>query len=467
VILAFTAALAIVVLDHTSLRAAPRANATELTALWQGDVLEVRGESAGYLKVYDQRRERGGFVASDAARPIELSETGASELLAVLRFLSETPGSEALGISYGAAYLKAASPRALTAEPFDDIARMAERLADHASGSSSHLANFAEHLEGVQQFGIHMRSFERGGRMQVCYDGELFHRVLAASGATAEQRAHAALGLTRPDCVDPDLGPRPRALLDEDRRQLLDQIEDRSLSPVTEGRLHARRAAIWSSTAFERARRGEPSAASAGRAMAELLATRAADLGDDRKAEYLDALLRVSAIRWARQETAPRTDPLVLKAEPGEPGQTCVTLQDLRRPGAGPLARRCTYGIVWLGSAQAIAQGQALVLGVQPLESWRELWIFRPKSATWTIDILSPGSDDPEQGYVDFAGYAPESRRLLIAREVKAHGRVQRRFEELRLDDLALVRQASTPDLLRDFNRWQDAAWRRDSLALH
>jgi hypothetical protein len=30
-----------------------------------------------------------------------------------------------------------------------------------------------------------------------------------------------------------------------------------------------------------------------------------------------------------------------------------------------------------------------------------------------------------------------------------------------------LVRQASTPELLRDFGRWQDVAWRRDTLALH
>src|SRR5205085_8429189 len=46
-------------------------------------------------------------------------------------------------------------------------------------------------------------------------------------------------------------------------------------------------------------------------------------------------------------------------------------------------------------------------------------------------------------------------------------GGFRRRFEEMRLDDLALVRLASTPELLRDFGRWQDVAWRRDTLALH
>jgi hypothetical protein len=55
----------------------------------------------------------------------------------------------------------------------------------------------------------------------------------------------------------------------------------------------------------------------------------------------------------------------------------------------------------------------------------------------------------------------------LIARELKNRGRFQRRFEELRLDDLALAREASSPDMLRDFGRWQDVAWRRDTLSLH
>jgi len=30
-----------------------------------------------------------------------------------------------------------------------------------------------------------------------------------------------------------------------------------------------------------------------------------------------------------------------------------------------------------------------------------------------------------------------------------------------------LVRQASAPELLRAFGRWQDVNWRRDTLALH
>src|SRR5882724_10665498 len=462
--LALAATLAIVVQDHAALRAAPRSSATELTRLWQGDVLEVRGEHAGYLKVYDHRRERGGYLRGDAARPVELSEAAAPELLAVLRFLRESPGSEALGISYGAAYLKAVPSRAITAEPFDAIAKMAERLADQASGSNDHLADFAPHLEVVEQFGVRMRNFEHNGRMRVCYDGELFHRVLTLPGAHPEERAHAALGLTRPDCIDPELGPVPRISVDTERSQLLDQVKDSGLNAMTRSRLHARRAGVWASLAFDQDRRREPAGAAAERALAELLAVHADDLGDDRRLEYVDAVLRVSAIRWAGALPAPQPGPLTLSAAPGDPGQTCVALEDAHRPRAA-IIRRCTYGMVRMASIQAIPQGPAVVLAVQPLESWRELWVFHERAGSWTIDVISPGLDNPEEGYVDFAGYAPGTRRLLIAREVKDHGRFRRSFEELRLDDLALVRQASRPDLLRDFGRWQDITWRRDTLA--
>jgi hypothetical protein len=467
VILALTATLAIVVQDHAALRAAPRAGATELTRLWQGDVLEVRGEHAGYLKVYDYRRERGGYLRGDAARPFELTATAAPDLLAVLRFLRETPGSEALGISYGAAYLKAVAAQATTAEPFDAIAQMAERLADQASGSTDHLADFAPHLEVVEQFGVRMRSFERNGRMRVCYDGDLFRRVLTLPGAQPEERAHAVLGLTRPDCIDPDLGPVARTSIDTERARLLEQVKDGELTAMTRSRLHARRAGVWAALAYARDRRGEPTGAAAERALAELLAVHPDDLGDDRRPEYVDAVLRVSAIRWAGALPAPQPGPLTLRLAPGDPGQTCIVLEDAHRPRAAALIRRCTYGIVRMASIQAIPQGPAVVLAVQPLEGWRELWVFHERAGSWTIDVLSPGLDNPEEGYVDFAGYAPGTRRLLIAREVKDRGRFRRSFEELRLEDLALVRQASSPELLRDFGRWQDVAWRRDTLALH
>ena len=79
---ALAATLAIVVQDHTSLRSAPQSSSAELTTLWQGDVLEIRGEREGYLKVYNYRRERGGYIKSGSARQVGLTETDAAELLA-------------------------------------------------------------------------------------------------------------------------------------------------------------------------------------------------------------------------------------------------------------------------------------------------------------------------------------------------------------------------------------------------
>jgi hypothetical protein len=465
-LLAIAAALAIVAQDRTPLRAAPRPQALELTQLMQGEVLEVRDERAGYLRVYSYHRERGGYVKSDGVRPLAVGESDAPALLAILRFLREGRGAEALGISYGAAYLRAAPASALTAEPFDAIATMAERLADAASLAGGRHTDALAHLEVIQQFGIRTRSFERNGRLQVCYDGELLHRVLSMPQASAEERAHAVLGLTRPECVDPALGVALRAAQDAESTALLDTLDERRLSPLTRSRLHARRAAIWSARAYEEARGGRPAAAAAQRAMAELLAVHPGDLGEERRGEYLDALLRVGAIRWGAATVLPSSGPLILTARPGAPGQTCVVLAATQRPAAA-LVQRCTYGIVWMASAQSIAQGAALVLAVQPLEAWRELWVFHTGEGGWTVDVLAPGVDDPEEGYVEFAGFAPRSGRLLIARESREHGRFRRRFEELRLTDLLPVKQASSPELLADFGRWQDVAWRRDTLALH
>ena len=118
----------------------------------------------------------------------------------------------------------------------------------------------AAHLDVVQQFGIHMRTFERDGRMQTCYDGEMFRRVLSVARADAEQRARAALALTRPDCIDPALAVTLRVTLDEERARLLDQIDERALGAMLRGRLHARRAAVWAALAYTQARRAQPPA---------------------------------------------------------------------------------------------------------------------------------------------------------------------------------------------------------------
>src|SRR5262249_10158382 len=105
--------LAIVTQDQTQLRAAPKVSAQAQAFLAQGEALEVRGERLDFLQVYDYRRERGGFVRANLVKRLSLTPEQAPELLAVVRFLRETPGSESLGIAYGAAYVQAASAETL------------------------------------------------------------------------------------------------------------------------------------------------------------------------------------------------------------------------------------------------------------------------------------------------------------------------------------------------------------------
>jgi hypothetical protein len=120
-------ALAIVTQDNASLRAAPSGGAAQHAQLAAGDLLEVRGERLDFLQVYDHRRERAGFVRATQVRALAASEAEAPQLIAVVRFLRDTPGAEALGIAYVAAYLKAAPAQAIGAEPFDALGMMAAR----------------------------------------------------------------------------------------------------------------------------------------------------------------------------------------------------------------------------------------------------------------------------------------------------------------------------------------------------
>jgi hypothetical protein len=53
-----------------------------------------------------------------------------------------------------------------------------------------------------------------------------------------------------------------------------------------------------------------------------------------------------------------------------------------------------------------------------------------------------------------------------VAREASVEGGVQRAFEVVRTDTLATVKKASRPASLTAFRRWQDAAWKRETLML-
>lgn len=468
-------ALAIVAQDQIALRAAPRENAAQQVALWAGDSLEVRAEKGDYLQVWDHRRERGGYVRASTLRRISLEPERAAELLAVLRFLKDTPGSEALGIAYAAAYLRAAPAASIDGEVFAALGAMAERLAQRGSGlAGKNGAQVAAQLEVAAAYGVAMRSVEQDGQVRLCYEGEAFRRVLAVPG-TAQHKAQAALALTRHECVSLLLTPEERLQHDLWRVEVLDRVETQSLTPLWRHRLNLRRAGVWASLAHQLARRPqtktETVALAGTRAVEALAAVDREALAEADLSSYSEAALRVGASRWAAEagaEPVGKLPPnrLALRLAPGKPGETCVLLVDAKHDVQAPLLKRCTYGVVWPASAEANARGSALALAVQPLDTWRELWMFRLKPGGWTVDVLPPAARDPGLGYVEFAGWSKHKEHLLAAREVKLGARYKRSFEVLSLRTLGTVREAQTPDALSEFYRGQSANWKSRTVAL-
>jgi hypothetical protein len=467
--------LAIVAQDHAPLRVAARDTAQQEALLLQGEVLEVRGQRDEYLQVYDHRLERGGYVRAWQLRSLDTSREAAPALLSVTRFLRDTPGSEALGIAYAAAYLKAAPSEAIDAESFDAIGTMAERLAargglrDARSGDAS----LAEHLLVVGELGVTMKTIERAGEVELCYDGDAFKRVLGVP-ATPLQRAHAALSLTRHDCVDPSLAPAERLAFDQWRAQVLDAVALTDLPDYVAARIHMRRAVLWAAIAFEQARRGVAAQAAGERAINELAVVARHALPDADASTYADAALRVGASRWAalappdtpNTATAANRAGLSISTEPGETGQTCVLLHDAHDPGHPTLLRRCTYGIVWSASASPALQSTGLALAVQMTDTWRELWLFHESAGGWIVDVVPPSASGPDLGYLEFAGWVPGGQEILLAREAVVGGRIRHSFEVMRVSSLEIEHQADNVALLSAFGRWQDRAWAHQTVSL-
>ena len=186
---------------------------------------------------------------------------------------------------------------------------------------------------------------------------------------------------------------------------------------------------------------------------------------------YSDAAIRVGTSRWAAvavtSETAAKVPAkLSIATTPGQPGETCIHLLDAKHDISKPLLTRCTYGIVWTASATANREGSALALAVQPLDTWREMWVFRQGPEGWSVDVVPPGMGSPNLGYIEFAGWVPGNKQMLAAREIKTEGRYKQSFETLRMTDLAVERWADKPGSLTAFYRWQDPSWKGQTVSL-
>ncbi|MDB5859778.1 MAG: hypothetical protein JWQ76_3467 [Ramlibacter sp.] len=469
-------ATAIVTTDHAVLRASPREAAPQQAQLWQGEVLEVRGERLDYLQVWDHRRERGGFVKASQVKRTGLTAAEAPELLAVLRFIREAPGAEALGIGVAAAWLQAAPAEAVRgaegSEALEALGTLADRLAQRATNGGAAgkaaPATVSAHLEVAARYGIKFTSYEQDGRMRICYEGEAFRRVLAMA-SQPRQQARAALALTQPECTDPALPPRQLHELNTWRAAVLDRVDTSGLPGYLKNKIALRRVAVWSTVAYGQARVGEGGETAAQRALTELASVQRGELLEEDQAGYNDAAMRANASRWAAvapSEAAPLSARPGIVTVAGQPGETCVLLVDARHDGARPLARRCTYALVWPQSATLNREGNALALAVQPLAGWRELWVFRQQGGQWRIDVLPPAGLQPGLGYAEFAGWVPGGQQVLVAREARGEGRYRRSYEVVALDTLLTQKQSPEPNALGAFQRWSDPWWKRMSVSV-
>jgi hypothetical protein len=473
--------VALVAEDGATLRNAPRADAPAQATLWRGDWLEVRGERAGFVQVYDHRHERPGYVRPTQVRGYRVEAASAPELGAIVRFLRDASGSESLGIGYAALALKVAPAGTDPTELYAAIGTMADRLARRISARRADAkdATLVAHREVAESYGIKFKVVEGdalGGRGMTCYDGEAWEGVLAASAAPPVERARAALFLAAERCRDAVPVPADERARNDRRIAALQAIDfpaERALPASLAGRVRLRRAEAFAWRAFDEARQGNADAAARAEATAvrELALCDRGVLAQDDLDLSEEVAVKVAASRWATE--APPRDAgrraIAVDFAPRAPGETCVQVRQANANDGRVLAQRCSYGIVWKSALRFAPSGTVATLAVQPLAAWTELWVLRRgDDGAWTIDTLTPATADPDAtpGYVESAGFSPDGKRLLVVREAHAGGRATRKFQVLATRTLAVERWSPSADKLGAFKRWSAPSWRAGTLVL-
>jgi len=448
----------LVLQDLASLRAAARDSSPQQAQLLRGEALEVRAERLDWLQVWDYGRERGGYVRR--AQTLALAADPAT-LLAQLRVTAAQDGSEGLGVALAAAYIQAASKTELAgpdgAEVLADLGDFGARIAANTGRQRAGL------LDVAARYGLRFENFEQAdGSMLACYDGDAWRRVLSLP-ASAEAKARAALALTRAECRPAALTASQREASDAWRAEVLAHAPLDGLPGYLKNRLLLRRASVGASRAF-----AARDAALARAALADFARVEPTELPEDDQPEANDTAMRVNAMRWlALEQPAERQFAqglrLTLKDGAGV-GERCLTLSNAN---GDALVARCSVGAVMLASATLDREANALAIAVQPLDGWRELWVLRAGQGGWTVDVLPPTLAAPGLGYVEFAGWVPGGKQLLVVSESRAEGRyASRRFQQLELATLAPLHQAGDAKQLGVFQRWADPAWTGASLAL-